>query len=59
MNKNLLIRILGVSAVAVWIIAGIFSLMMGEYFEAIGLFSLGVLIFVTYVIPQWNKKNQT
>ena len=59
MNKNLLIRILGVSAVAVHIISGIFSLMMGEYFAAIGVFTLGVLIFVTYVIPQWNKKNQT
>ena len=59
MNKNLLIRILGVSAVAVHIIPGIFSLMMGEYFAAIGVFTLGGLILFTYVIPQWNKKNQT
>ena len=46
MNKNLLIRILGVSTVAVNIISGIFSLMMGEYFAATGVFTLGVLIFV-------------
>ena len=53
MNKNLLIRILGVSAFS-FFIAGILSLIDGEYFEAIGLFSLGVSPFV---FPQWYKKN--
>jgi hypothetical protein len=55
MNKNILIRILGISAFSFFIIAGILSLIDGEYFEAIGLFSLA---FSLFVFPQWYKKNQ-
>ena len=53
MNKNILIRILGVSAFSFFIIAGILSLIDGEYFEAIGLFAFSLFAF-----PQWYKKNQ-
>ena len=49
MYKNRLIRILGVNAFSFFIIAGILSLIDGGYFEAIGLFSLGVS---TFVFPQ-------
>ena len=51
MNENILIRILGISAFSFFIIAGILSLIDGEYFEAIGLFA-----FSLFALPQWYKK---
>ena len=53
-NKNLLIRILGISAFSILIIKSIYNLVDGEYLEAIGAFCLGVS---TFVFPQWYKKN--
>lgn len=56
MNKNIFIRILGTTAFLIWIVAGVLSLIDGEYFDAIGLFCLG---FSMFVFPQWYKKNQS
>ncbi|MDC1048171.1 hypothetical protein OAQ80_01500 [Flavobacteriaceae bacterium] len=55
MNKNILIRILGISAFSILIITGIYNLLNGEYLEALGTFSLA---FSMFVFPQWYKKNQ-
>tara|TARA_B100001059_G_scaffold221110_1_gene243745 strand:- start:135 stop:305 length:171 start_codon:yes stop_codon:yes gene_type:complete len=56
MNKNILIRILGVSAFSIIIIAGIYNIVDGEYLEGIGAFCLAISMFV---FPQWYKKNQS
>jgi hypothetical protein len=54
-NKNSLIRILGISAFSVLFITGIYNLVDGEYLEALGTFCLAISMFV---FPQWYKKNQ-
>jgi len=56
MNKNILIRILGISAFLFLIITGIYDLVNGEYLDASVVFCLAISMFV---FPQWYKKNQS
>jgi len=55
MNKNILIRILGISAFSILIITSINNFIDGEYLEALGAFCLAISLFV---FPQWYKKDQ-
>ena len=53
MNKNLWVRILGVSAFSIFIITSIYNLLDGEFLESLGAFCLAISMFV---FPQWYKK---